>query len=105
MIDTSREITTAAVEEWVSDLRAETEFGAEMRTIARTTLDAMAVSDTVYTGDDFYEILISSAARQEFVASEHGDAGVLTDTLGAADPAVLETLSRRVQGRGRVAAR
>jgi hypothetical protein len=96
MIDTSRDITASVVEEWMNAFQSDAYWCAEMAPIVRTTLDAMAVSETRYTGDDFYEILLSPPARQEFVATEHGESGILADTLGAADPEVLETLSRQV---------
>lgn len=105
MLDANREVTVSAVEEWLSALKSDAYWSAEMGTIARTTLDAMAVSETGYTGDDFYEILVSPAARREFVATEHGESGVLADILGSVDETILDTLSRRVQVLGRASAR
>jgi hypothetical protein len=97
MFKTNREITTDIVEEWLRAFQSDAYWRAEMGPIVRPILAAMAVSDTAYTGDDFYEILLSPPARRAFVATEHGESGVLAATLGAADEVDFETLSRRVQ--------
>jgi hypothetical protein len=100
MFNTNREVTVDIVEEWLRAFQSDAYWRAEMGPIVRSTLDAMAVSDTAYTGDDFYEILLSPPARRAFVATEHGKSGVLVPILEAADEVDFETLSRRIQVHG-----
>lgn len=95
-----RVVKAEEIDEWLSALRTGTYWGDEMVSIARTTLEAMGTSETAYTGDDLYEVVVSPPARDEFIARESCPSGSLEKTLGTIDNTARDAFSRQIQTLG-----
>ena len=95
-----RVVKAEEIDEWLSALRRDTYWGDEMVSIARATLEAMGTSETAYTGDDLYEVVVSPPARDEFIATESCPSGSLEKTLGAIDNTARDAFSRQVHALG-----
>lgn len=97
MLIWNRPITADEIDVWLTALRQTEDWSSTLESIARTTLLAMAASETTYVGQDLYRIYHFSQQREQFVAAERNDTslnGRAVTTLSTVDERTYEQLAR-----------
>ena len=97
MLIWNRTITADEIDIWLTALRQTEDWSSTLESIARTTLLAMAASETTYVGRDLYRIYHFPQQREQFVAAECNDTslnGRAVTTLSAVDERTYARLAR-----------
>jgi hypothetical protein len=97
MLIWDRPITADDIDTWLTALRQSEGWTSTLEPIARTTLLAMAASETTHAGRDLYQVCYSPLHREQFVAAERDDTslnGRAVTTLMAVDERMYARLAR-----------